>query len=140
MKTVKPLSPEQLDALVDAHLAAEVRQDLPAVLDTLSSDIVHDVVGAPAAARGLEQVAAFYRGLWADLAVDEMRPVRRLHAPQFVVDEVMVSARAVGRPFGFDGRGRRVEFRLVHVFEFEDDRIVRETAALDLPALSGQLA
>ena len=130
----------ELDAIVDAHLAAELSEDLPAVLATLSADIRHDVIGAPAPAIGHEQVAGFYTGLWAEMAVLEMRPVRRLHGPDFVVDEVLAVAKAVGHPFGLDGRGRHIEFRLVHVFEVHDGKITRETAALDMPAINAQLA
>lgn len=130
----------ELDVIVDAHLAAELEEDLPAVLATVSSDIRHDVIGAPAPAIGHEQVAGFYTGLWADLAVQEMRPVRRLHGPDFVVDEVLAVAKAIGQPFGLPGNDRVIQFRLVHVFEITDGRITRETAALDMPAIHAQLA
>ncbi len=110
------------------------------MLATLSGDIRHDVIGAPAPAVGHEQVAGFYTGLWSDLAVLEMRPVRRLHGPDFVVDEVLAVAKAVGQPFGLPGNGRHVEFRLVHVFEVAGGKITRETAALDMPAIHAQLA
>lgn len=134
------LSIAELDAVVDAHLQAELREDLPAVLSTLSTDVRHDVIGAPEPAIGHEQVAGFYTSLWNDLAVEEMVPVRRLHGPDFVVDEVLVTAKAVGNPFGMAGNGRTVRFRLVHVFEVDGDRIVRETAALDMPAIQRQLS
>lgn len=130
----------ELDAVIDAHLAAELSEDLPAVLATLSADIRHDVIGAPAPSIGHDQVAGFYTSLWSDLAVMEMRPVRRLHGPGFVVDEVRAVAKAVGQPFGLPGNGRHIEFRLVHVFEVADGKIVRETAALDMPAIHAQLA
>lgn len=131
---------EELDAIVDAHLAAELSEDLDAVLATMSDDICHDVIGAPMPSRGGEQVARFYTELWADLAVEQMRPVRRLHGPHFVVDEVLAVARAIGRPFGIPGNGRRIEFRLVHVFEISRGKIVRETATLDMGAIHAQLA
>ena len=47
---------------------------------------------------------------------------------------------AVGRPFGFEGCGRPLEFRLLHVLEFADDgRISREQVWLDSAAIARQL-
>ena len=43
--------------------------------------------------------------------------------------------------FGFEGRGRPLEFRLLHVLEFADDgRIARENVWLDTAAIAQQLA
>jgi uncharacterized protein len=133
-------SAADLDRIVDEHLAAELREDLPAVLATMSDDVCHDVIGAPAPSIGHDQVAAFYTGLWADVAIEAMRPVRRLHGDGFVVDEVIAVATAIGQPFGFPGRGRRIEFRLVHIFEVANGAITRETAALDMGAIVTQLS
>jgi hypothetical protein len=58
----------------------------------------------------------------------------------FAVDESLVHARAVGKPFGFDGRDRPVTFRLLHVFEIRDGHISRENAWLDVGAIVTQLA
>jgi uncharacterized protein len=67
-------------------------------------------------------------------------PVRRLYADDFVVDEVMVEGRAVGKVAGLEGRGRPVRFRLLHVFELRDGLIAREMACMDVPAIHQQLA
>lgn len=46
-----------------------------------------------------------------------------------------------GHPFGMDGRGRPLEFRLLHVVEGSDvGRIRRENVWLDFPAIMQQLA
>jgi steroid delta-isomerase-like uncharacterized protein len=133
-------SAADLDRIVDEHLAAELRADLPAVLATMSADVCHDVIGAPAPSIGRAAVAEFYEELWAGLHFEAMRPVRRLRGADFIVDEVLAVASAVGNPFGMAGNGRRIQFRLVHVFEITDGVITRETAALDLPAIMAQLS
>ena len=47
---------------------------------------------------------------------------------------------APGRPFGLEGRGRPLEFRLLHVVEFaESGAIQRENVWLDLAAIIQQL-
>jgi predicted ester cyclase len=49
-------------------------------------------------------------------------------------------ATAIGRPFGLDGRGRTISVRLLHVFDFADGLISRESAWLDMHGLEAQLS
>jgi hypothetical protein len=48
-------------------------------------------------------------------------------------------ATAVGRPFGFEGRGRPLRVRFLHIFDFSDGLISRESAWIDL-AVQQQLS
>lgn len=128
-----------LDALVDAHFAAEIDGDLDRLLSTFADDVEHDVVGNPAVSTGKAQVADFYRGLLGDLDLQSIRSTHRYHGDDFVVDESVVTARAVGAPFGIPGRGRTVTFRLLHVFEFRGAEITRENAWLDVGSVLSQL-
>jgi steroid delta-isomerase-like uncharacterized protein len=130
----------ELDALVDDHFAAEIYGDLPRLLATFADDVEHDVVGNPSTSNGKDEVTAFYKGLLADLCLEEIRSVRRYHGDGFVVDESMVRARAVGTPFGMPGRDRTITFRLLHVFEVRDGAITRENAWIDTAAVFAQLA
>src|SRR5262245_11784528 len=106
-----------LDRLVDDHFAAEVRGDLEAVIAASAGDVEHDVVGNDHVSHGRDEVAAFYASLLSDLRLEAIDPVRRYYGADFVVDESLVRARAVGTPFGIPGRDRQLEFRLLHVFE-----------------------
>jgi steroid delta-isomerase-like uncharacterized protein len=128
-----------VDALVDDHFRAEIDGDLDRLLATFADDVEHDVVGNPAVSTGKAEVTAFYRGLLADLALDDITTVRRYHGDGFVVDESLVTARAIGTPFGIPGRGRTVRFRLLHVFEIRGDEITRENAWLDVAGVLAQL-
>jgi steroid delta-isomerase-like uncharacterized protein len=128
-----------VDALVDDHFRAEIDGDLDRLLATFADDVEHDVVGNPAVSTGKAEVTAFYRGLLADLALDDITTLRRYHGDGFVVDESLVTARAVGTPFGIPGRGRTVRFRLLHVFEIRGDEITRENAWLDVAGVFAQL-
>jgi predicted ester cyclase len=57
-----------------------------------------------------------------------------------LVDESLWRGRAPGRPFGLEGRGRPLEFRLLHIVEFTGDgAIARENVWLDLAAIMRQL-
>lgn len=129
-----------IDRLVDEHFVAEIRGDLTALLATFTDDVEHDVVGDGEPRHGKDEAAAFYRRLLGDLTLERIDTVRRYHGDGFTVDESLVHARAVGNPFGFDGRNREVTFRLLHVFEITDGRIRRENAWLDVPAIISQLA
>jgi len=136
------VSVSQMNEVMDRHFACEAADDIDGVLATLTEDVVHDIVGTPTGPTiGPAGAKAFYTQLFADLAEGQMRTLRRMHGENFLVDESMWTGRAAGRPFGFDGRNRPLEFRLLHVIEFEDDgRIRRENVWLDFPAIMQQLA
>jgi steroid delta-isomerase-like uncharacterized protein len=133
------ISASALDALVDDHFAAEVDGDLSRLLATFADDVEHDVVGNPSVSSGKDQVAAFYRGLLADLRLEQIDTVRRYHGDGFVVDESLVTAQAIGTPFGIPGRDRTLRFRLLHVFEIRDGEISRENAWIDTASVLAQL-
>ena len=133
------LSTEALDLLVDAHFAAEVDGDLNRLLETFADDVEHDVVGNPATSHGKDEVAAFYRQLLSDLKLEDIATARRYHGDGFVVDESLVTARAVGTPFGIPGNDREIRFRLLHVFELRGDQITRENAWIDVASVLAQL-
>ena len=136
------LTPAMMDAKLDEHFGFEMRDDVEGVLATLVDDVEHDIVGwPPGPSLGREATRGFYEALFADLADGQVRSVRRLYGDRFMVDESIWSGRAVGRPFGFEGRGRPLEFRLLHVLEFAaDGRIAREQVWLDSAAIAQQLA
>lgn len=138
--TYQVLDTTVLDALIDEHYAAEIDGDIRRLLATFADDVEHDVVGSPGVSTGKEAVESFYRGLLADLRLEEIRSVRRYHGDGFIVDESAVTARAVGAPFGVAGHGRTVRFRLLHVFEVRDHQIARENAWIDVAAVLTQLA
>lgn len=136
-----PLTPGQMDARIDEHFRFEANDDIDGVLGTLAEGVEHDVVGWPGGAtRGRQAARAFYERTFADLAESQVTTLRRLHGENFVVDESLWRGRAVGRPFGLEGRGRPLEFRLLHVMEFDDrGAIRRENVWLDLAAVMAQL-
>jgi uncharacterized protein len=135
------MSREQMDALVDGHYRAEENGDLAAITRGFAPGAEHDVVGRPGdPLHGGDQIAEFYRALLAELRIDRFEPVRRRYGADHVVDEAVLHATAVGHPFGLDGRGRPVSSRFLHVFDFEDGLISRESAWIDLAAFRQQLA
>jgi hypothetical protein len=89
---------------------------------------------------GREAARPFYEALFADLSESKVTPIKRLYGENFLVDESLWEGRAPGRPFGIEGKGRPLSFRLLHVIEFtESAQIQREQVWLDLAAIIQQL-
>ncbi|ACG78676.1 conserved hypothetical protein [Phenylobacterium zucineum HLK1] len=135
------LTREQMDRKIDEHFAFEANDDVEGVLATLTPDVEHDIVGAPTGpTHGREGARPFYEGLFADLSDGKVECLRRLYGENFLVDESLWRGKAPGRPFGLEGRGRPLEFRLLHVIEFADTGdIRRENVWIDMAAILQQL-
>ena len=135
------LTHEQMDRMMDEHFNYEANDDVEGVLATLSDDAKHDIVGWPhGPSRGRENARRFYETLFADLADGKVTCVERLYGEDFLVDESVWTGTAPGRPFGLEGRGRPLEFRLLHVMQFTDGgQIRRESVWIDLAAIIKQL-
>ena len=135
------LTREQMDQKLDEHFGYEARDDIDGVIATLDRDVEHDVVGWPGGpSRGRDEARAFYQATFPDLAEGQVRSTRRLYGENFMVDDSIWSGIAKGRPFGFEGRGRPLEFRLLHVLEFtEAGDIRRENVWLDIASIQQQL-
>jgi len=136
------LTREDMDRMIDKHFDFEARDDVEGVLGTLAPDVEHDIVGWPQGpTRGREGARAFYETLFSDLSDGRVRCLRRLYGDNFLIDESLWRGRAPGRPFGVEGKGRPLEFRLLHVVEFaENGDIKRENVWVDLAAIKQQLA
>jgi pimeloyl-ACP methyl ester carboxylesterase/ketosteroid isomerase-like protein len=135
------LTPADMDWIIDAHFEAEGRGDVEAILATVSDDISHEVLGAGLGKlRGKDAVRAFYEQLSQDLTIDAYTSVRRLHGPGHAWEEGLVHATATGKPFGLDGRDRRVIYRLDHLFEFRNGLIHSELGIPDVASILAQLS
>lgn len=135
------LTRASMDQTVDEHFGFEANDDVAGVLATMSEDVEHDIVGWPQGpTRGRSAARSFYETMFQDLSDGEVTPLRRLYGETFLVDESLWRGRAAGHPFGLEGRGRPLEFRLLHIIEFaEDGLIARENVWFDFPAIQKQL-
>jgi uncharacterized protein len=136
------LTTQQMDRAMDEHFGFEAADDIDGVVSTLAPDVTHDIVGWPAGPTiGPDNARPFYERLFADLADGQVQCVKRLYGTDFLVDESVWRGTAVGRPFGCEGGGRPLEFRLLHVIEFTPaGSIRRENVWIDLAAIQQQLA
>ena len=132
---------DEMDELMDRHFGFEAADDIEGVLDTLAPDAEHDIVGWPAGpSHGREGARAFYEQMFEDLSGGRVTTKRRLYGDGFLVDESLWEGVASGSPFGLEGRGRPLAFRILHVLEFSDDgKIQRENCWVDMGAILRQL-
>ena len=135
------LTRSEMDRAIGEHFAYEATDDIEGVLATLAEDATHDIVGWPGGpTHGRENARPFYQATFADFAESKVSSVKRLYGDNFLVDESIVESTAAGRPFGLEGKGRPLKFRLLHVIEFASDgKIQRENVWLDLAAIIHQL-
>lgn len=135
------ITPQQMDQKMDEHFGYEMRDDVEGVLSTLAPDPVHDIVGWPhGPSRDHEAIRRFYETMYSDLSEGKVTCIRRLYGDNFLVDESLWEGVAPGRPFGIEGRGRPLKFRLLHVVEYTDSgQMQSEQVWVDLSAIIQQL-
>ena len=136
-----PLSPAEVDQLVDTHFMFEASDDVDGVLASLAPGAEHHVVPSPfGIVREPNRIREFYTTMFSDIKGESVTPVRRLYGDGFAVDEAIWNGRIQdGRLFGCPGRSGSVSFRLLHVFEFDGDKISRENVWCDVSAIQQQL-
>ena len=146
MTTTEPTTtatpPEVMDEVMARHFAFEMADDVDGVLTTLAPDACHDIVGAPDGPTvGLADTRPTYEQVFADLAGERVETLHRYYGANSLTDESLWIGRAPGRPLGFDGGNRPLQFRILHVMTFADDGlIVRENVWLDYPSITAQLS
>lgn len=135
------ITTEQMDRKIDEHFEFEASDNVEGVLATLDDEVEHDIVGWPTGpTQGREGARPFYEALFNDLSGGRVHRIRRLYGNGFLVDESLWEGMAPGRPFGLQGRGRPLSFRLLHVLEFTADQYIRrEQVWVDLAAIVQQL-
>lgn len=136
-----PLTPEAMDRLIDEHFAHEAQDDVDGAVASLAPDARHEVIPSPMGGnRGRAHARAFYTRLFAALKGEGVRPIRRLYGENFLIDETEWTGEVLdGSVFLCDGRNGPVTFRMLHVFELDENLISNEQVWCDLAAIQRQL-
>lgn len=130
----------RMKELIDQHIAAEMAGDTAAAVGVYTDDVEHDMIGSPTGpVRGPAAARGFYDQLVADLNTEQMTPTREQYGDDFCVVEHQATCVVKGAFAGIPGQGRRVTFRMLHVWDFKDDAISREQIWLDGAAIAAQL-
>lgn len=130
----------EMDRLVAEHLAAEMAGDPAGCVAMYTDDVVHDVVGMPSGPlSGVEAARGFYEFLTQNIKTERMDVNRAWYGDDFCVIEHQWHGPVTGEFLGVSGHGREISFRMLHVWEFDDERISRENVWLDGGAIMAQL-
>lgn len=133
-------SVDTMRGLIERHLEAELNADVDAAVAGYATDVVHDVIGFPTGpAHGIDGARRFYEYLTSNFANERMDVVAENFGDAFCVVEHECTGTVPGEFLGVPGGGERVTFRMLHVWEFADDRITREQVWLDGGAIIAQL-
>ena len=134
------MKPKQMKELTDQHIAAEIAGDTAGAVSVYTDDVEHDVVGSPTGPiHGRTAAQAFYDQLIADLDTERMALTREQYGEDFCVVEHECTGVAKGEFMGIPGNGRRVRFRILHVWDFKDGAISREQVWVDGGSIAAQL-
>jgi steroid delta-isomerase-like uncharacterized protein len=130
----------QMDKLIEEHLAAEMSGDTDAAVAMYTDDVEHDVVGSPTGvARGKQDAKGFYDYLTSNVRTEKMDVTRSYYGDDFCVIEHDATGTVDGEFLGIPGHGKRVTFRLLHVWEFRDGKMSRENVWIDGGSVAAQL-
>ena len=122
----------EMDRLIKIHIEAEKAADTAQAVSVYSDDVEHDVVGTPhGPLHGREAAWGFYDQLVRAIHTETMEATRSYYGDDFCVMEHQWAGTVPGTFLGVPGEGRRISFRLLHVWEFRDGRISRENVWLD---------
>jgi len=134
------MTPSEMDQLIERHLAAELAGDAAASVTMYTDDVEHDVVGSPTGpVRGKEAAQGFYEYLTKNVRTEAMDVTHQYYGDDFCVIEHNATGTVPGEFLGVPGNGRRITFRLLHVWEFRDGLISRENVWLDGATVVAQL-
>ena len=131
---------QEMITLVEQHLKAEGAGDVDSAVAVYTDDVVHDAVGFPGSPRtGKEAARGFYGFLTANFRTEGEEPLNRFFDGDTMILEQNMTGTVIGEMLGIPGNGRRVTFRILHVFSFRDGLISREQAWIDSGAIVAQL-
>jgi steroid delta-isomerase-like uncharacterized protein len=131
----------QMQNLVSQHFRAEGAGDVDGAVAVYTDDIEHDVVGFPGGPHhGRDGARKFYEELTANFRAEGEEVLRRYFAVDSMILDQVMTGTVIGSMLGLPGHGRRISFRILHVFEFRDGLISRENVWLDSAAIVNQLS
>jgi steroid delta-isomerase-like uncharacterized protein len=130
----------EMKQLIEQHLAAEIAGDSAAAVAMYTDDMIHDDVGAPhGPLHGPDAAKGFYDFPSANFTTERMDVNHAWYGDDFCVTEHQCTGTAIGEVLGIPGHGKRISFRILHVWEFKNRLMSRENVWLDSAAIMAQL-
>lgn len=132
---------EDMDRLIEQHLTAEMAGNTAGCVAMYTDDVEHDVVGSPLGpVHGIAAAQGFYEFLTTNICTEQMTVTGAHYGEDFCVIEHDWTGTVPGQFLGIAGTGRRISFRMLHVWEFREGRISRENVWLDGASITEQLS
>jgi steroid delta-isomerase-like uncharacterized protein len=129
-----------MNELIDQHIAAESVGDVDGAVAMYTDDVIHDVIGAPhGPLQGPDAAKGFYEFLTTNITTEQMDVTSARYGDDHCVMEHQWTGTVPGEFLGIPGNDRRISFRMLHVWDFKDERICREQVWLDGNAIVAQL-
>ena len=130
----------EMIAHVERHLKAEGAGDIDGAVAVYTDDVEHDAIGFPGSPRtGKDAARQFYAFLTANFRTEDETPIHRYFSDDAMILEQSMTGSVIGEMLGIPGNGRRITFRILHVFDFRDGLIAREQVWIDSAAIVAQL-
>jgi steroid delta-isomerase-like uncharacterized protein len=134
------MEPAEMNELIERHLDAEKAGDTAGSVSMYTDDVVHDVVGSPSGpVQGKDAAKGFYDFLVQNIHTETMVPTHTYYGDDFCMIEHSWTGTVPGEFLGIPGNGRRITFRMIHIWEFRDGLISRENVWLDGGSIVAQL-
>lgn len=127
---------EPREAIVREHVEAENRQDIEATIATFDRPR-YEVNGEPSDGEGA--VRDLLEGLLTAFPDFHAEDRKIHHADDAVIVEARVTGTHAGPFAGIPPTGRRVDYPLAAIFEFEEDRLVCEVVYFDTVTILRQI-
>jgi steroid delta-isomerase-like uncharacterized protein len=127
---------QRREAIVNQHADAENRHDVAATVATFHHPR-YEVNGVPS--DGAEAVRELLQGMMDALPDLHAELGKMRHADDAVFGEGRITGTHDGEWAGIPPTGRRVEFPLVAIFEFDDDRLLCEKVYFDMATVLTQM-
>jgi steroid delta-isomerase-like uncharacterized protein len=133
------MTPEEMRRAFDVHREAEIRRDLPAVVQTFDDDCFLENVAVGTRAEGKDAVLAAYTALFTTFP--DIDPDNRVFA---YGDDVMVNSGTVhgtmnGDWLGILATGRGFECAFTNVVPFKNGKMQGEAILFDLASMCEQI-
>lgn len=107
---------DEMDRLIEQHLAAEAAGDTDGCVAMYADDVIHDVVGSPTGPmHGPAAAKGFYDYLTSNVSGQAVRVNNAWYGEDFCVVEHQWAGTVPGEFMGVAGEGCSVDFRMLHV-------------------------
>ena len=127
--------------MIEQHPAAEKAGNPDGSVAMYTDHVIHDVVGSPLGVLQRPQAACdFYRWLNENINTERMDVNHAWYGEDFCVIEHQWHGTVPGEFMGSASHGRRISFRMLHVWEFKHGAMFRENVWLDAGAIIQQLS